>query len=69
MLAYTEQGKIQINVHSILKYIQPKTKIHTSIYKMGAPSIKLPFISQLFIISFNFGYVHIINSGLNECIY
>ena len=36
---------------------------------MGAPSIKLPLISWLFIIPFNFGFVHFIKSGLNKCIY
>ena len=33
---------------------------------MGAPSVKIPLISWLFMIPFNFGYVHIIGSGLNN---
>ena len=33
-----------------IKYNQPKTEIPTSIYKMGAPSGKIPMISWLFII-------------------
>ena len=35
---------------------------------MGAPSVKLPLISWLFTIPFNFGYVHITISGLNKYI-
>ena len=58
-----------INAHSIFKCNRPKTEIPTSIYKIGAPSVKLPLISWLFMIFLNFGYVHIINSGLNKCIY
>ena len=46
---------MQINAHSIFKYNQPKAEIPTSIYKMGAPSAKLPLKSSLFIIPFNFG--------------
>ena len=52
-----------------MKYNQPKTKIPTSIYKMGGPSVKLSLISWVFIIPFNFGYdhinVHIKNSSGN----
>ena len=33
---------------------------------MGAPSVKLPLISWLFIIPFNFGYVYITISGLKK---
>ena len=54
--------KILKNAHSVFKYNLPKTEIPTSIYKMGAPSVKLPLISWLFIIPFNFGY------GLNKYI-
>ena len=60
MSEYKTTAKIYINAHSIFKYNQPKTKITTSIYKTGA---------WLFIIPFKFGYVHIINSCLNKCIY
>ena len=45
------------------------TEIPISTYKMGVPNVKLPLISWLFIKPFNFGYVHIINSGLNKCMY
>ena len=45
MPAYKEKGKKQINAHSIFKYNQSKTEIPTSIYKMGAPSVKLPLKS------------------------
>ena len=38
-------------------------QIHTSIYKMGGPSVKLPLISWLFIIAYNFGYAHISITG------
>ena len=44
------------------------TEIPTSIYKMVGPSVKLPLISWLIIIPYNFGNVHISNSGLNKCI-
>ena len=55
---------------SLFKYNQPKTEIPTVIYKIGDPSVKLPLIFWFFIIhDFFFGYVHINNSGLNECIY
>ena len=33
-------------------YNQPKTEITTSICKMGAPSVKLPLISWLFMIPY-----------------
>ena len=46
MSEYKNTAKIYINVHSIFKYNQPKTKIPTSIYKIGA---------WLFIIPFKFG--------------
>ena len=54
---------------SLFKYNQPKTKIPTSIYKMGGTGVKIPLTCCLFFIAFNFLYVHIINSGLNKCIY
>ena len=69
MPVHKEQGKIHINGHSILKKNQAKTEIPTSIYKMGASFVQLPLISWLFIIAFNFGYVHILDSGLNKSIY
>ena len=37
-----------------------------SIFKMGAPSLKLTLISWLSTIPFNSGYVHITISGLNK---
>ena len=53
---------------SLFKYDQRKTEIPTSIYKMGGPSVDLCLWSfLLFIIPFNFGYVHIINSNLKKC--
>ena len=61
------KDKIYINANSIFKYNQPQIEIPTSINKMGALSVKLPLISWLFIITFNFGYVHIISSGLDRC--
>ena len=64
----TNEDKIQKNAHSIFKYNSPKTEILTPIYKLGAPSVNLPLISWLFIIPFNFGYVHITISGLNKYI-
>ena len=62
----TNEEKSQINANFIFTYNQPKTEIPTSIYKMGAPSVKLPLISWLFIIPFNFGYVYITISGLKK---
>ena len=59
------EEEIWINAHSLIKY----TEIPTSNYKVGGTSVKLPLISWLFTITFNFGYVHIINSVLNKCIY
>ena len=60
-----------MNAHSTFKYNQPKTEIPTSIYKMGAISVKLfdllTFHHTLILVYF--GYVHIINSSLNKCIY
>ena len=64
MPAYKD--KFRLMLISLFKCNQPKTEIPTSIYKMGAPSVKIPLISWLFMISFNFGYVHIIGSGLNN---
>ena len=40
-----------------------------STYKIGGTSVKLPLIALIFTKPFNFGYDHIINSGLNKCIY
>ena len=57
------------NAHSLIKYNQPKTERPKSTYKMGGTSVKLPLISLISTKSFNFGYTHIINSGLNKCIY
>ena len=57
------------NAHSLIKYNQPKTEIPMSTYKMGGTSVKLPLIALIFTKPFNFGYDHIINSGLNKCIY
>ena len=54
---------------SLLKYNQPKTEIPTSIHKMGVQSVKLSSMSWLFIITFSFCYVHIINSRLKKCAY
>ena len=54
---------------SLFKYNQPKTEISMSTNKMGGLSVKLSLISWLFIIPFNFGYVHIISSSLKKCIY
>ena len=50
----------------LFKYNQPKAEIPLSIYKMGGPSVNLPLISCLFIMSFNFGYVYILNSGFKQ---
>ena len=66
---HTKNEEIQINAHFIIKYNQPRTEIPTSKYKMDGTSVKLPLISWHFTIPFNFGYVHIINSGLNKSIY
>ena len=44
-----------MNAHYIFKYNQSKTEIPKSTQKMGAPSVKLPLESWLFIIPFNFG--------------
>ena len=41
----------------------------TSIYKMGGPSVKLSSISWPFIIPFNSGYDHMINTSLKKCTY
>ena len=57
------------NAHSLIKYNQPKTEIPMSTYKMGGASVKLPLTSLISTKFFNFGYTHIINSGLNKCIY
>ena len=55
---------------SLFKYNQPTTEKPTSIYKMGGPNVNLSLIFFCFlIIPFNFGYLHIINSGSNKCIY
>ena len=54
---------------SLFKYNQRKTEILKSVYKMGAPSVKLSLISWLFIMPFNFGYVHIINRILKKYTY
>ena len=40
------------------------TKIPISTYKMGAPTT-----SDVLAFHHNFGYVHIMNSGLNKCMY
>ena len=53
----------------LFKYNQPKTEIPTSIYEMGGLSVKLSLIAGLFIIPFNFEYVHIISSSLRKCTY
>ena len=52
---------------SLFKYNQPKTEIPTSIYKMAGLIVKLPLISLIFLIPFNFASVH--KSGLNKCKY
>ena len=52
-----------------IKYNQPKTEIPMSTYKMGGASVKLPLISLIFAKPFDFGYTHIIISGLDKCIY
>ena len=54
---------------SLFIYSQLKTEIPTSIYKMGGPSAKLSLMSEHFIIPFNFGYDHIVNSSLKKCTY
>ena len=54
---------------SLFKENRPKTEIPTSIYKMVGASVKLFLISWLFIMPFNFGYDHIINSSLKEGAY
>ena len=41
----------------------------TSIYKMGAPTVKRPLTSWVFVKPLNFGYVQIISSDLNKCLY
>ena len=64
-----KEKEIQIKTHFLIKYNQPKTEITTSNYKMDSTSVKIPLISWLFTIPFNFGYVYIINSGLNKFIY
>ena len=54
---------------SLFKYNQLKTEIPTFVYKVGGPSLKLSLISWLFLIPFNRGYAHIIDSCLSKCIY
>ena len=54
---------------SLFKYNQLKIEKSTPIYKISGPSIKLTLIFRLFIILFNFVYVHMTNSGLNKYIY
>ena len=67
---YTKnEEEIQIKTHFLIKCNQPKTEITTSNYKMGGTSVKIPLISWLFTTPFNFGYVYIINTGLNKFIY
>ena len=67
---YTKnEEQILKNAHSLIIYNQPKTDITMSTYKMGGTSVKLPLISLIFTKTFNFGYAHINNSGLNKCIY
>ena len=63
------KNKFKKNAHSLIKYNQPKTEIAMSTYRMGGTSVKLPLIALIFTKPFNFGYDHIINSGLNKCIY
>ena len=58
-----------MNAHSLIKNNQLKTEIPTSNYKTSGKSVKLPSISWLFTIFLNIGYVHIISSGLNKCLY
>ena len=58
-----------LDKYSLIKNNQPKAETPTSSYKIGDPSVKLPLISWLFFIPFNFGYVLIINNGLNKCKY
>ena len=65
MAAYKDKFRKMLS--SLFKYNQPKTEIPESFYKMGSPSVKLYLISWLFIIPFNFGYIHIINSSLKKC--
>ena len=65
MAAYKDKFRKMLS--SLFKYNQPKTEIPESFYKMGSPSVKLYLISWLFIIPFNFGYIHIINSTLKKC--
>ena len=67
---YTKNEKqILKNAYSLIKYNQPKTEIPMSTYKMGGASVKLPLIYLIFAKPFDFGYAHIINSGLDKCIY
>ena len=54
---------------SLFRYNQLKTGSPRSIYKMGSPNVKLSLISWLFVIPFNFGYDHIINSSLEKGTY
>ena len=61
------EEEIQIDVHSLIKNTQPKTEMPISNYKAGGTSVKLPLISWLFTIPFN--YVHIISGDLNKYIY
>ena len=63
------EDEFQINDHFLIKYNQPNAKIPTSNYKMSGTSVKISWISWICTIPFNFGYVHIINSDLNKCIY
>ena len=56
-------------ITSLWKYNQPETEIPTSIHKMGVQSVKLSLMSWLFIITFSFRYVHIIDSRLKKCAY
>ena len=56
-----------MNAHFLIKNNQPNTEIPTSNYKTGGKSVIL--ISWPFIIFFNFGYLHVISSGLNKYIY
>ena len=50
---------------SLFKYNQPYTEVPAPIYKMGDPSVKLPLIYWFFLIP----HVHIISSGLINCMY
>ena len=70
MLAYKEwRGNLDNCSSPYLDIINQRSKYPHLFIKWVIEGENLPLISCLFIMSFNFGYVHIISSGLNKCIY